>query len=129
MYRLAITRDFIARHFLIGGDWGAENHEHSHHYKVQVLLRGDSLDRHGYLADIVELEAALEEAIGRYRDRTLNELPPFEGLNPSLERFARVLWEDLRARPVLDGLALEVKLWENESDWAAYGETGPDRVR
>src|SRR5690606_13185575 len=129
MYRLAITRDFIARHFLIGGDWGAENHEHSHHYKVQVLLRGDSLDRRGYLVDIAELEAALEEAIGRYRDRTLNGLPPFEGLNPSLERFARVLWEDLRARPVLDGLALEVKLWENESDWAAYGETGPDRVR
>ena len=121
MYRLAITRDFIARHYLIGGDWGAENLEHSHHYKAQVVLRGATLDEHGYLVDIVELEAALEEAIARFRDRTLNEIGPFADLNPSLERFARVLYEDLRARAVLDGLALEVRLWENDRDWASFG--------
>ncbi len=121
MYRLAITRDFIARHFLIGGDWGAENIEHSHHYKVQVLLRGASLDEHGYLADIVDLDAALDEAVARFRDRTLNELGPFIDLNPSLERFARVLYEDLRVRPAFQDLGLEVRLWENERDWAAYG--------
>lgn len=121
MYRLAITRDFIARHFLIGGDWGAENFEHSHHYKVQVLLQGASLDAHGYLVDIVELEAALQETIARYRDRTLNELAPFADRNPSLERFARLLYEDLRDRPVLRDLSLAVTLWENNRDWAAYG--------
>ena len=32
MYTLGIKRDFIARHFLIGGDWGAENLPNSHHY-------------------------------------------------------------------------------------------------
>lgn len=125
MYRLAITRDFIARHFLIGGDWGAENFEHSHHYKVQVRLHGAALNEHGYLADIVDLEAALDEAVARYRDRTLNELAPFADLNPSLERFARVLYEDLRDRPALQGLGLDVKLWENERDWAAYGPDAP----
>ena|SRR5690606_10695701 len=127
MYRLAITRDFIARHFLIGGDWGAENVEHSHHYKVQLRLDGDSLDAHGYLVDIVELEAALGEIIKRYRDRTLNELPAFAGRNPSLERFARLLYEELRQLPVLAGLGLELRLWENERDWAACGAgaTGP----
>jgi 6-pyruvoyltetrahydropterin/6-carboxytetrahydropterin synthase len=124
MYRLAITRDFIARHFLIGGDWGAENLEHSHHYKVQVLLHGESLDAHGYLADIVDLEAALQETIARFRDRTLNQLAPFADRNPSLERFARVIHEDLRGCPALEGLGLEVRLWENERDWASYG---PDR--
>lgn len=121
MYQLAITRDFIARHFLIGGDWGAENTEHSHHYKVQVLLRGGTLNAHGYLADIVELERALQEAIAGFRDRTLNELAPFADLNPSLERFAKVLYEDLCARLNLGGIAIAVKLWENERDWASYG--------
>jgi 6-pyruvoyltetrahydropterin/6-carboxytetrahydropterin synthase len=125
VYRLAITRDFIARHFLIGGDWGAENREHGHHYRVQLRLHGASLDRHGYLVDIVDLEAALEAAIARYRDRTLNELRPFAGLNPSLERFARVLYDELRALPAIEGLGLEVRLWENERDWAAYGEPLP----
>ena len=121
MYRLAITRDFIAQHFLIGGDWGAENVKHSHHYKVQVMLRGESLDEHGYLVDIVELERALQDVAARFKDRTLNELEPFAGLNPSVERFARILYDELRARPILKDVSFAVKLWENEHDWAAYG--------
>lgn len=121
MYRLALTRDFVAQHYLIGGDWGAENFKHSHSYKVEVLLRGKVLNQHGYLVDIVELESALTEVITRFRDHTLNDLAPFAGLNPSLERFARVLYEDLWARLAERDLSLTVKLWENERDWAAYG--------
>ena len=121
MYRLAITRDFIAQHFLIGGDWGAENTRHSHHYRLQVRLRGDALDRHGYLCDIVELERVLDEVLGGYRDRTLNELAPFAGLNPSLERFAKILYDELLARLDLRDVTVAVRLWENKRDWAAYG--------
>ena len=121
MYRLALTRDFIAQHYLIGGDWGAENIRHSHHYKVQMMLRGVSLDSHGYLADLVELERALKEALARFSDRTLNDLEPFAGLNPSLEHFAKVLYEDLRARPILKDVSFAVKLWENDRDWASFG--------
>ena len=121
MYQLAVTRDFVAQHFLIGGDWGAENSKHSHAYRVEVLLAGSSLDRHGYLVDIVELERALAEIISRYRDHTLNDLQPFAGVNPSLERFARVLHEELKVRLPAQNLSLTVKLWENEHDWAAYG--------
>jgi len=121
MYHLAVTRDFVAQHYLIGGDWGAENRKHSHAYRVEVLLRGAALNQHGYLADIVELERALTEIISRFRDHTLNDLEPFAGLNPSLERFAKVLYEELNARLASKELSLAVKLWENERDWAAYG--------
>jgi 6-pyruvoyltetrahydropterin/6-carboxytetrahydropterin synthase len=120
MYRLAISRDFIAQHYLIGGDWGAENFKHSHHYKVEVLLRGAALNQHGYLVDIVELESALTEIIAQFSDHTLNDLARFAGLNPSLERFARVFYEDLFAELALKDLSLAVKLWENERNWAAY---------
>ena len=121
MYQLAVTRDFVAQHFLIGGDWGAENRKHSHAYRVEVLLSGAALDRHGYLVDIVELDGALNEIIARYRDHTLNDLAPFAGVNPSLERFAKVLHEELKAAMSATNLSLTVKLWENERDWAAYG--------
>ena len=121
MYRLAITRDFIAQHYLIGGDWGAENFKHSHSYRVEVLLRGAALNQHGYLVDIVELQNALTEIIARFSDHTLNDLTPFAGLNPSLERFARVLYEDLYAKLAVKDLSLVVRLWENDRDWAAYG--------
>ncbi len=120
MYRLTLTRDFIARHYLIGGDFGAENIEHSHAYRLEVRLAGEHLDRHGYLVDLVALEQVVEEVIRRFRDRCLNELPEFAGLNPSLEHFCRIVWQHLQARLAADNLCLEVRLWENPSAWAAY---------
>ncbi len=120
MYQLSIERDFISRHRLVGGDWGAENETHSHRYRAEILVEGEELNEHGFLVDIVELRSAVDEVVDRLRDRVLNELPAFEGLNPSLEHFARIFHSMLAPR--IDGkrLALTVRLWENDHDWAAY---------
>jgi 6-pyruvoyltetrahydropterin/6-carboxytetrahydropterin synthase len=120
MYRLAVTRAFIAQHYLIGCDWGGENRKHSHAYRLEVRLAGTKLDRHGYLGDIVQVERAIDETLAAFRDRTLNDLASFADLNPSLERFARILWEALHGRLACEGTALRVRLWENEQDWAEY---------
>ena len=121
MYKVAVKRDFVAQHFLIGGDWGAENEKHSHHYVVELQLEGPILDEHGYLVDIVDIEANLDTLVAHYRDRTLNDLPEFAGLNPSIEHFARIFVESLADRiqaPTLT--ALTVMIWENEIAWASY---------
>ena len=121
MYTVAVKRDFVAQHFLIGGDWGPENQRHSHHYQVEVRLEGDKLDQHGYLVDIVDIEAQLEALVAYYRDQTLNDLPEFEELNPSIERFSRILAETLAGRIQAATLrAVNVQVWENEIAWAAY---------
>ena len=121
MYTVAVTRDFVAQHFLIGGDWGPENEWHSHHYRVEVQLAGTALDEHGYLVDIVDIEHHLEALVAHYRDKTLNELPEFAGLNPSIEHFARILGQALSERSQASNLsAVTVKIWENEIAWAAY---------
>lgn len=121
MYVVAVKRDFVAQHFLIGGDWGAENEWHSHHYVVEVQLEGERLDRHGYLVDIVDIEANLEELVAHYRDKTLNDLPAFEGLNPSIEHFCRIFCRQLAERIKAETLsAMTVKIWENEIAWASY---------
>ncbi len=121
-YTLAVTRDFVARHYLVGGDWGAENQLHSHHYRVEVQLEGGHLDEHGYLVDIVAVEAHLEELVAYFRDQTLNDLPEFAGLNPSIEHFARILCQEIlsRVKEPLD--AVRVQIWENDIAWAAYRE-------
>jgi 6-pyruvoyltetrahydropterin/6-carboxytetrahydropterin synthase len=121
MYTVAVKRKFIAQHYLIGGDWGAENELHSHDYALELRLEGQELDQHGYLVDIVEIEANLESLIGEYRDQTLNDLPAFKGLNPSIEHFARILCLALDRRIQAQNIrALTVVLWESEIAWAAY---------
>jgi 6-pyruvoyltetrahydropterin/6-carboxytetrahydropterin synthase len=121
-YTLAVQRDFVARHYLVGGDWGAENELHSHHYRVEVQLEGKTLDEHGYLVDIVAVEAHLQELTAYYRDQTLNDLPEFAGLNPSIEHFARILGQELLSRVKEPLSAVTLRIWENDIAWAAYRE-------
>jgi 6-pyruvoyltetrahydropterin/6-carboxytetrahydropterin synthase len=126
MYTLAVRRDFIARHFLIGGDWGPENFPNSHHYVLELQLEGRELDQHGYLVDIVEVENQLGELILHYKEKMLNDLPEFKGLNPSLEHFARIFASSLNERiKAINITGLKVILWENESAWAAYSIDRP----
>ena len=121
MYTVAVKRDFIARHFLVGGDWGEENEPHAHHYVVEVRLEGRDLDQHGYLVDICDIETVLDIQVSYYRDQMLNELPDFKDLNPSLEHFARILCKKFADHIQTSNLfAVMVKLWENEIAWAAY---------
>ena len=121
MYTLAVQRDFVAQHRLIGGDWGPENEWHSHHYRLELQIEGKELDRHGYLVDIEKVEAALEDLVAAYRDKTLNELDEFVGLNPSLEHFCRIACHRLAAAIGTSGLrAYTVRLWESDTAWAAY---------
>lgn len=120
-YTVTVIRDFVAQHFLFGGDWGRENQLHSHHYKMEATFEGEGLDQHQYLLDIAVVTEHLEALVDRYRDKTLNPLPEFEGKNPSLELFARILNEGLRKSLQPAGLsALSVKLWEHEQAFAVF---------
>jgi 6-pyruvoyltetrahydropterin/6-carboxytetrahydropterin synthase len=121
MYTLGVRRDFIARHFLIGGDWGSENFPNSHHYILELQLAGNDLDQHGYLVDIVDVEKHLDEVVGYYKEQMLNEKLEFNGLNPSIEHFARILCVSLNERIKAKNISqVKVVLWENDSAWAAF---------
>lgn len=124
MYKVAVKRDFVGQHYLIGGDWGPENEWHSHHYQVEVRLEGETLDQHGYLVDIVDIEHHLETLVAYFRDKTLNDLPEFTGLNPSIEHFSRIFCQELERRIQATILtAIEVVIWENDIAWASYRQS------
>ena len=128
MYTVAVKRNFVAQHYLVGGDWGPENQKHSHHYTVELQLECDHLDQHGFLVDIVDIEKHLDALVAAYRDRTLNDLDEFRGLNPSLEHLARILCQTLSARLRAETLTtLAVKVWENDIAWASFRTEGRRR--
>ncbi len=121
MYAVAVTRDFIGRHYLVGGDWGRENHLNAHRYRVEVQLEGPDLDQHGFLVDIVAIQDAMQGLVDRYGDTTLNDLPEFADLNPSIEHFARIFCEASARQIDSANLgALTVKMGEDDDAWASY---------
>ncbi|MEN6375737.1 MAG: 6-carboxytetrahydropterin synthase [Smithella sp.] len=123
MYTVAVKTGFSAQHFLVGGDWGAENQKHTHYYEIEVLVEGNSLNEHGYLLDIDEIKNGLSRATSYFRDKTLNELPEFLGINPSIEHLARVIHGMLFGR-IQDSriTTTRVKVWEDADAWASYRE-------
>jgi 6-pyruvoyltetrahydropterin/6-carboxytetrahydropterin synthase len=121
MYSVSVSRAFVAQHYLTVPDPGPEGELHSHRYEAVVELRGDSLNEYGYLADIDDVNDALDAVVDAYRDETLNDRPEFEGLNPSVEHFARIVHGDLDRR--LDAASvssMRVEMWEDDDAWAAY---------
>lgn len=121
MYSVSVKRDFIAQHMMVGGDWGPENEKHSHPYQVEVQLEGGYLDQHGFLLDITDIDRNLDDLVAIYRDSTLNDLPEFEGLNPSLERFAQIFCQAFIKRiQTANVISLTVRIWENQNAWASF---------
>ncbi|MDA8140653.1 MAG: 6-carboxytetrahydropterin synthase [Desulfobacteraceae bacterium] len=121
MYKLGVRREFRARHYLVGGDWGAENIEHAHRYQVELVLEKKELDGHGFLVDIVEVDHHMDEIVAAFQDKTLNAQAAFQGFNPSIERLATVIHDRSRQRLAHFGLeSLTVMVWEDDIAWTSY---------
>ncbi len=121
MYATTVLTDFVAQHYLTVPDPGPEGVPHSHHFEVELTFRGPELNAHDYLVDIDDAEAALADLADRYRDELLNDLPEFEGRNPSVERFARVIFERVTDAVTDDTVTeLSVTVWEDDAAAATY---------
>ncbi|MFW6002947.1 MAG: 6-pyruvoyl trahydropterin synthase family protein [Halanaeroarchaeum sp.] len=120
-YELGVSRDLVAQHYLTVPDPGPEGEIHSHHFELEIRFAGSSLDEYGYLVDIDAVNDVLDDIEDRYRDTLLNDLPEFEGENPSVERFARHVGDRIDAA-LHDGApeSLVVRIWEDESAWASH---------
>ncbi|MFC7114045.1 6-pyruvoyl tetrahydropterin synthase family protein [Natronoarchaeum sp. GCM10025703] len=98
MYAVSVSHSFVAQHWLTVPDPGPEGTLHSHHFTVEVSFEGPELGKYGYLVDIDAVIDSLEATVAEFRDETLNDLPAFEGQNPSAERFARIFGDRLLER-------------------------------
>lgn len=122
MYEVTVLDDFVAQHFLTVPEPPAgEGEPHSHHFEVELTFRGEELNEYEYLVDIDDVEAALAGLEARYADALLNDLPEFEGANPSVEHFSRVVWERVTDEVTDDTVAeLSVTMWEDDAASATY---------
>jgi len=120
MFEITVEYSFAAGHALRGYKGKCEN-VHGHNYKVQVTVAGEQLNSTGLLMDFVELRAAIKASVERLDHRFLNDLPPFDQLNPSAENLAKYFWEKVEPQAHAQGLRVDaVTIWETDSTSATY---------
>jgi 6-pyruvoyltetrahydropterin/6-carboxytetrahydropterin synthase len=121
MFEVSVEHTFAAGHALRNYRGKCEN-VHGHNYRVRVLVRGEKLDHVGMLADFVELKRLLR-AISEPMDHVfLNDMPPFNELNPTAENMAWYICEKLREGLKVDNPVeiAEVTVWETDIQSATY---------
>jgi len=97
MFELKVKAHFSAAHALRGypGDC-ARLHGHNWHITLHVACK--ELDALGMGVDYKLLKRALKEALARWDHQNLNEIPPFDRINPTSENVARELFLMLKER-------------------------------
>ncbi len=119
MYQLTVTGHFAAAHSLRNFKGRCEA-LHGHNWKVEVVVSGDKLDQADLLMDFGELKKLMNQALDRLDHRYLNELPPFDQVNPSSEMIAKWLFEQI-ARDLPPQVKMHsVSAWESHNAKATY---------
>ena len=122
MYEISVDETFAAAHNLRDYHGKCED-LHGHNYKVRVTLAGVELDATGLLYDFVHLKQVIQGVIRSLDHKYLNELKPFDELNPSAENIARHIYEQAakQMRETANGAAISsITVWESDVTAATY---------
>ncbi len=121
LYEITVEVSFSASHQL-RDDKGKVEPLHGHNFRVQASVASLELDELGLVVDFLALEAMLKEVISPFDHRHLNDLPPFDELNPSTEHMARFFYDKLQDKLTSLGLGVRfVRVWEAPTFSASYG--------
>jgi 6-pyruvoyltetrahydropterin/6-carboxytetrahydropterin synthase len=124
MFEVTVEETFAAGHALRNYHGKCE-HVHGHNYKIRATLEGEQLDVAGLLIDFHDVKRVLNEIIERVDHKFLNDIAPFDTLNPSAENMARWFYEELAqglaaALRTTGARLVEVRIWETDTSIAAY---------
>ncbi len=120
MYEIAVERFFDAAHYLRGYKGKCEA-VHGHRYRVVVRIKAVGLNDIGLAYDFIDLKRHLDEILARFDHTCLNEVPPFDDINPSAENLATTIFNELKTKLAAEPITIEaVEAWETPHQGVIY---------
>jgi len=120
MYQISVEQHFDAAHFLRGYQGKCEA-LHGHRFRVALKIKAFRVNDIGIAYDFVELKQHLGDILTRFDHTCLNDVPPFDKINPSSENIASSIYNELK--PKLAGVPVSlscVEVWESPQSGVAY---------
>ncbi len=122
MFVLKIVTDFASAHFLRNyhGDCARL---HGHNWQVEVLIESEVLNVAGMTIDFRDVKKQTKAIIKRFDHRYLNDIPPFDEVNPTAENIAQYFFKEVgKLINNQDVRVCEVVIWETPRASVAYSE-------
>ncbi len=125
MFEVTVQAGFSSGHYLRNYRGKCEN-PHGHNYRVLVTLVGQELDASGLLLDFKELKNVLRPTVEYLDHQMINDLEPFDVVNPSAENLARYFYDKTSAHvsQMTSGRVCvkDCTLYETDTSFARYYE-------
>jgi 6-pyruvoyltetrahydropterin/6-carboxytetrahydropterin synthase len=118
-YALTVRTSFAAAHRLREYEGNCER-LHGHNWRVEVTVESRVLDDRGIAIDFRAIKAHLADLLSRFDHKYLNDVAPFDVLNPSSENLARHLFEEMERKIPPSAAVSRVAVWESEDARAEY---------
>ena len=129
MFSLAVSGHMMIAHSFVGEIFGPAQQLHGATYAVEIELRRVELDGNGLVCDIGLAKALLDEVLGAFDYRNLDDVAAFRGRNTTTEFLAGEIFRRLKTRIAAGALgpetagalaSLRVLLRESPIAWAAF---------
>ena len=120
MYQVSIERHFDAAHYLRDYQGKCES-LHGHRYVVVAKVKASQLNKIGLAFDFTVLKKDLDKILSRFDHTCLNDVPPFDKINPSAENIASTIYNELKPRLADTPASLSsVDVYESPDSWVTY---------
>lgn len=121
-YRLTVSTEFAAAHSL--RDYPGDcSRLHGHNWKVEVDVDATALNEHGMGIDFKAIKQAARALAAELDHRNLNDLAPFDQINPTAENIAAWFYRGLAATLNSNNVRVTgVTLWETGTARVRYSE-------
>ncbi len=120
LYTLKVLTEFASAHTLRGYA-GPCQRMHGHNWKVEVEVTANSLDDAGMGVDFKIIKTAAREIGDRLDHRYLNDIEPFDEINPTAENIATYFHQELSNKLNDDRITVHsVTLWETDRACVKY---------
>ena len=120
MYQIFVEQDFDAAHFLRGYRGKCEA-VHGHRFRVVVKIKSSGVNDIGIAYDFTDLKRHLRDILARFDHTSLNDVPPFDKINPSSENIAATIYSELKLKLAGAPVSLaSVEVWESPQQGVAY---------
>ena len=122
-FALSVTVDFAAAHQLHGYEGNCAR-LHGHNWKIVVEVSGQKLDGVGMVMDFKTMKKAANQVADRLDHFYLNDIPPFDTINPTAENLAAWFYREVGALLNNEHAHVSaVTLWETDRACVTYQET------
>ncbi|MBD3184840.1 6-carboxytetrahydropterin synthase QueD [Candidatus Poribacteria bacterium] len=120
MYEVTIETHFSSAHRLRHYNGECER-LHGHNWVVKVSVASEELNDLGMVIDFKDLKKETKELMNRFDHQFLNEVPPFDEINPTTENMAKLIFDELSKVFNKDSRKIsKVMVWESPTSSAAY---------